>query len=69
MLKAWTEIRRIAIQEGLYHQGVPATTVIHDGVGPKRLISMLKILRYLWGKNKLLYTGVRHRYFRVCQRA
>jgi len=38
MKEAGEEERQLAIERGGYHQGVPAITVILDGVGPNDLM-------------------------------
>ena len=75
MREAAEEEKRIAIERGSYHQGVPAITVILDAGWSKRshkhsynAKSGVGIIVGMETK-KLLYVGVRNKYCSVCARA
>ena len=75
MAKAGAEERRIAIEKGIFHQGVPAITVICDGGWSKRIhkhtYNAYGGVGVIFGAetNKLLYIGVRNKYCQICHRA
>ena len=75
MLKAGAEERRIAIEKGVYHQGIPAITVVCDGGWSKRThkhtYNASGGVAVIFGAEtkKLLYIGVRNRYCNICRRA
>ena len=68
MVKAGAEERKIAIEKGTYHEGVPAITVVCDGGWSKR--THKHTYNAFWGvtvifgleTNKLLYIDVRIKY-------
>ena len=72
---AGQEERRLAIERGDYHQGIPAITVITDGGWSKRThkhsYNVKSGVAIIIGKEtgKLLYIGVRNKYCAVCARA
>ena len=75
MREAAEEEKRIAIERGSYHEGVPAITVILDAGWSKRshkhsynAKSGVGIIVGMETK-KLLYVGVRNRYCSVCAKA
>lgn len=74
MADAGREERRIAVEKGSYHEGVPAITVIVDGGWSKRAhkhsYNAKSGVGIIIGKEtgKLLYIGVRNKYCHACAR-
>ena len=75
MLKAGAEERRIAIEKGVFHQGIRAITVVCDEGWSKRthkhMYNASGGVAVIFGAEtkKLLYIGVRNRYCNICRRA
>ena len=73
MAKAGAEERRIAIEKGNYHQGVPAISVVCDGGWSKRThkhtYNAFGGVAVIFGleTNKLLYMGVRNKFCGICK--
>ncbi|XP_063414164.1 uncharacterized protein LOC134696586 isoform X2 [Mytilus trossulus] len=75
MLQVGAEERRIAMENGFFHQGIPAITVITDGGWSKRThkhsYNALGGVAIIIGQatKKLLHIGVRNKYCYVCSTA
>ena len=75
MAKAGAEEKRIAIEKGNYHEGIPAITVVCDGGWSKRTHKHTYDANggvgVIFGAatNKLLYIGVRNKLCVICRRA
>lgn len=75
IIKAGAEEKRIAVEKGHYHDGVPEITVICDGGWSKRThkhsYNAYGGVGVIFGAatKKLLYIGVRNKYCSICQRA
>ena len=73
MMKAGQEEKKLAINKGSYHEGIPAITVIVDGGWSKRShkhsYNANSGIGIIIGKEtgKLLYLGVRNKYCYGCQ--
>ena len=75
LLKAGAEERRIAIERGQYHEGIPTITVICDGGWSKRshkhTYNAYGGVGVIFGAEtqKLLHIGFRNNYCVICRRA
>jgi len=72
MKQAGIEEREHAIQQGLYHQGVPAITVVVDTRWSKRThkhtYNALSAVGVIFGyTGKLLCVGVRNKFCSICK--